>query len=381
MGRREADRVAPRLERREAEFRPDDFGWPFERRPLELRLVEFRRQTGNARRQFGPFRVGRKVASRIHDVRLWQKHCANTFVEACGRWHWSDSFQRILGADMKRSRLVERVGESNRQAADAWERWASHRAQVMAVLRQVPADAQRLCILGAGHLHDVVLSDLVARYREISLIDVDDRTVTATLDRADARAREVCRILPATDLTGVLGLLEEVSAGDVDATRVITVLITVLGDHMVDVPGSPFDVTISLGVLTQLLQSVVDAGFPTDEVPRVLLALRDKHLRDLVRLTSPGGTCVLVTDVVSTLTAPHLLRTAESDLESAMARVVAAKNFFTGVNPYRIVALLEGDAAYAADVCDVRLCDPWLWAITPDRQHLTCAILATRRRV
>jgi len=275
---------------------------------------------------------------------------------------------------MKSTRLVERVRESNRQATDARERWASHRSHVMAVLEQLPPQTRRLCILGAGHLHDVVLSDLVQRHGDVSLVDVDERTVTEALSRADARTRESCRVMPATDVTGVLGLLDEVSAGTVDASRVIAAL----ADHETDVPGAPFDATISLGVLTQLLQAIVDAGLPPDDVPRVSIALRDKHLRDLVRLTRPGGMCVLVTDVVSSATAPQLLHLAEPDLESEMARVVAARNFFTGVNPYRIVAMLEDDVMLRSDVCDVRLCDPWLWAVTPDRHHLTCAILATR---
>jgi hypothetical protein len=276
---------------------------------------------------------------------------------------------------MKRSQLIERVSESNRQAADAWARWASHRSHVMAILRQLPPDLCRLCILGAGHLHDVVLPELAEQYREIILVDVDERTVTAAMTRTEARVREVCRVMPATDLTGVLDLLEGVQAGVADANQVISALAA----HQTELTNGPFDVTVSLGVLTQLVQTVVDTGFAADEVPRISLALRDKHLRDLVRLTRPGGRCVLVTDIVSSATAPQLLHTTETDLEPEMARLVARRNFFTGANPYRIVAVLEDDPAFRKDVCDVRLFDPWLWAVTPNRHHLTCAILAARR--
>ncbi|BFU95575.1 MAG: hypothetical protein NTNFB02_22970 [Nitrospira sp.] len=276
---------------------------------------------------------------------------------------------------VKRSQLIERVSESNRQAADAWARWASHRSHVMAILRQLPPDLCRLCILGAGHLHDVVLPELAEQYREIILADIDDRTVTAALTRTDARVRDACRVMPSTDLTGVLEQLEEVQTGVADADQVISALAI----HQTDLPGSPFDVTVSLGVLTQMLQAIVDAGFAPDEVPRVSLALRDKHLCDLVRLTRPGGRCVLVTDIVSSTTAPQLLHTTETDLESEMGKLVAARNFFTGTNPYRIVAVLEKDPTLRDAVCDVRLLNPWLWAVTPDRHHLTCAILAVRR--
>lgn len=275
---------------------------------------------------------------------------------------------------MERLQLIERIRESNRQAVDAWERWTPHRAHVMAVLRQLPSDMRRLCILGAGHLHDVVLSELARQYHEITLVDIDERTVKAALTGTEARVKEVCRVMPATDLTGVLELLEAVPTGAVKADQVISVLAA----HRIDLPGSPFDVTVSLGLLTQLLQAVIDTGFAPEVAPRVSLALRDKHLRDLVGHTRHGGRCILVTDIVSSATAPQLLHTTEADLEPEMARLVAARNFFTGTNPYRIVAVLEEDPAFRNEVCDVRLFDPWLWAVTADRHHLTTAILVTR---
>jgi hypothetical protein len=276
---------------------------------------------------------------------------------------------------MNTSWLIERVRESNRQAADACARWASHRSHVMGILRQLPSDLCRICLLGAGHLHDVVLPELAEQYREIILVDVDESTVTAALTRTEARARKACRVMPATDLTGILERLERVQTGVVSAYQVISALAT----HQSVLSGSPFDVTVSLGLLTQMLQAIVDTGFAPDEVPRVSIALRDKHLRDLVRLTRPGGRCVLVTDIVSSRTAPRLPRLSETELEAEMASLVATRNFFTGTNPYRIVAVLERDPAFRKDVCDVRLFNPWLWAVTPDRHHLTCAILAARR--
>ncbi len=116
---------------------------------------------------------------------------------------------------------------------------------------------------------------------------------------------------------------------------------------------------------------------PTDTV-EVSLAVRDKHLLDLVELTRPGGRLVLVTDVVATTTAPELLHALPGELEPRMAALVANGNFFTGVNPYRIVAVLEEDVRFAGLVSDVVMVGPWLWAVTPDRQHLTCAITAVR---
>jgi len=269
--------------------------------------------------------------------------------------------------------LFDHICESNQQSAGAWTRWASHRAHVMAVLRQIPSHGRRLCILGAGHLHDVLMPALFAQYREITLVDIDEPTVRNAVARAAAEGSGICRVAPSTDLTGVMHLLESFRSGTT-ADHVIEVLV----QHECDIAGAPFEVTASLGVLTQLLQAVVGAGCPDDELPGVALALRDKHLRDLVRLTSPGGTAVLVTDVVSSLTVPALRETPEADLTVLMAQLVAARNFFTGVNPYRIVALLEGEPPFRDSVEEVRLLAPWLWDVTADRQYLTCAIAFRR---
>lgn len=62
-----------------------------------------------------------------------------------------------------------------------------------------------------------------------------------------------------------------------------------------------------------------------------------------------------------------------------MASLVAARNFFTATNPYRIVALLEDAEPFRQLVTRVRIVGPWLWAMTTDRKHLTCAIVAERR--
>jgi hypothetical protein len=279
------------------------------------------------------------------------------------------------------SPFVAAIRESNRQARDAWKRWAPHREHVMALLAEAAGPARSLCILGAGQLNDVRLPELLRRYAEVNLVDLDIETVESALARHGFARSRACRVHGPVDLTGVLdrlpraaGRLPGARSGD-DAEQ----LLEVLAAHCCDVPGQPFDVTASLGVLTQLAQSVVDAALGAGGAPRVSVALRDKHLRDLVRLTRPGGTLILVTDVVATTTAPSLRAAAGGDLERQMAGLVADRNFFTGANPYRIAAVLEEDERFGAALSRVRLVAPWLWAVTGDREHLTCAIVAERR--
>jgi len=210
----------------------------------------------------------------------------------------------------------------NIQGRDAWARFAPHRAQVM---RLLAGGRGSLAVLGAGNLNDLDLGALQGSYEAIHAIDVDEDSVRLGIERQSAHVE----IHAPVDLTAPLP------------------------------PLGPFDVVLSAGVLTQL---ILDGD---------TLALRDKHLADLAALAR--GRVVLVTDVVSSSTAPSVLGAA--DLEAEMAALVAARNFFTGANPYRLAALLEADDR----LCDVRLHDPWLWRVTADREHLTCALTARRR--
>ncbi len=210
----------------------------------------------------------------------------------------------------------------NIQGRDAWARFAPHRARVMRLLE---GGGGTLAVLGAGNFNDLDLTALQRSYDAIHAFDVDEESVRLAVERQAARVE----VHAPLDLTAPLPQL------------------------------GPFDVVLSAGVLTQMILAG-DA-----------LALRDKHLADLVALARDR--VVLVTDVVSSATAPSVL--GAGDLEAEMASLVAARNFFTGVNPYRLEALLEADER----LCDVRLHAPWLWRVTADREHLTCAITASRR--
>lgn len=270
-------------------------------------------------------------------------------------------------------RLKLTITESNRQTRDGWARYASHRAMVHELITGRASDTAALCLLGPGNMNDVDARRLLAEFRRLHLVDLDMTTVRAAARRQGVGPHPGLVMHDPTDLTGVLGLLDRSPTPDL-ADQVERVL----AGHVTAVPGAPFDACVSTCVLTQLLQSVVDSTVPRERVPGVSIALRDKHLRDLVALTGPGGSVILVTDVVSTTTAPGLLTVDPAAMESEMARLVAAGNFFTGTNPYRIVALFEEDPWLCARLTDVRLAGPWLWSVTNDRQHLVVAVTARR---
>ena len=228
---------------------------------------------------------------------------------------------------------MRRHVESNRQSREAWDRYAPHRARVTALVMEALAPGDRLCVLGAGNVNDLDLAAVLAVAAEVDLVDVDGAAMAAGVMRQQLDTNPRVRRRE-HDLSGA------------------------------PAPGG-FDVVLSAGMLTQL----VEPGAAVEDT----LALRDRHLAEMTRL---GRRAVLVADTVSTSTAPSLLGLGEGELEPAMAALVAAGNFFTGTNPYRIAAVLEEGGTAG----DVTLHDPWLWAVTPDRQHLTYAVSWRRRQ-
>ena len=275
---------------------------------------------------------------------------------------------------MDPSAITAPVLENNRQARDARHRWAAHRASVMGVLRGVAAAGPHVGLLGAGHLHDVELGELVRQHARVTLVDIDADTVTAALARHPG-AQSRCTVRAPVDLSGLLAALPPGDRRSSDAHAVIAQLAT----QRCEIEGAPFDLTVSLGVLTQLVQAVIDAGFDEADIPTVALAVRDKHLRDLLHLTRPGDTLVLVTDFVSSATAPEITTMPQEALAAYLPQLLAQRNFFTGTNPYRILAKLEQEEPFRGRIARAALAGPWLWQVTAQHTHLTGAIVAETR--
>lgn len=230
------------------------------------------------------------------------------------------------------------------------------------------------CILGAGNLNDLDVRTLARRAGTIRLVDLDRDAVSAGLVRQGVPPARVVVDAP-VDVTGALDLLPPPGASAQGALARVSEGVQ---RHRLDVPPGGHDVVVSACLLTQVFQSVVASGLDDAETVEAIVLLRDHHLRQVVDLLRPGGAAVLVTDVVSTLTAPDLLGCDEAELEGAMQMLVAARNFFTGANPYRIVSLLGHDERWERRVGEVEMHGPWLWPVTPHRQHLTCALTFRR---
>jgi hypothetical protein len=260
---------------------------------------------------------------------------------------------------------------SNLQNQGAWERFTDHRLRVTKLVLDLTPHGGRICVLGAGNINDLDLRACLQRASAVHLVDLDASALEAGLRRQHLSGDPRIVIDAPVDLSGVLHLLPE--PGNSRGGNSLETLIAALNRHDRLLEADRFDVVVSAGVLTQLCQSVVESALENQHSVKVRVRLRDKHLRDMVSLAWPDGAALLVTDVVPTSTAPQLLNMPEQELEGAMAEAVGDHNFFTGTNPYRISAVLEEDAWFYWRVHRVRMHDPWLWAVTEDRKHLTCA--------
>lgn len=266
---------------------------------------------------------------------------------------------------------------SNHEARGSWGRLTAHRARVTALVLAALPRGGSLTVLGAGALTDLDVPRVLRRAGRVALVDLDRGAVEAGLGHWGVGDDERVGVHAPVDLTRILDRLPSRAVGPHGQRGAAALVAGLDAATPLGLPAS--DMTLSAGVLTQLFESVVRSGLAPDASVDVRLALREAHLRDLASLTRPGGTAALVVDVVSTTTAPDLDGLPAGALEPRMAALVAAGNFFTGANPYRIAAVLEDREPFARAFADVRLEGPWLWPVTSDRRHLTCALLARRR--
>jgi hypothetical protein len=257
---------------------------------------------------------------------------------------------------------------SNAQTRDAWQRCAAHRQRIQELILAASAErGGRICVLGAGNCNDLDLSFLASRFTQVHLVDID----RAALEAAVARQRPLDRtriVLHAPcDVSGVLGIEKHVED-----------VLSRLRAHSVEL-GGPYDVVLSTGLLTQMFQSAEDLGLPEPATLNLVLELRRRHLRLLLDLTCPGGAFILVTDVVSTASAPDLRTCPAERLDARLPQLIEERNFFTGANPAAIWKEITEDAELAGRTGAIESHDPWLWPVTASHDYLTWAMTVRTR--
>jgi hypothetical protein len=238
------------------------------------------------------------------------------------------------------SALNEQV-RRNRATRGHWQLFAGHRQQVTRLLlaaaqrAAVGVDrlAPRLCVLGAGNCNDLDLARLLPSFSAIQLVDWD----------AEALAEGV-------EQQGLAGELAIIQRGAIDLASAQASEILTAGERV--------EVAASVCLISQILESSAGQfGAGHGE----FFAARDRHLDLLVDLLIPGGCGVLITDVVSSETLPQLLTAQEVAISHLVAQAIAARNFFSGLNPAVVLDYLARGSPLSSQVEQIEPISPWRW--------------------
>lgn len=139
-----------------------------------------------------------------------------------------------------------------------------------------------------------------------------------------------------------------------------------------------YDVTASVGVLSQLIDCIISTlGERHESFLSLLTAIRKQNLRYLLEATKPGGIVFLGADVVSSLTCPQIQNADRADLPKILTTALAERNFFTGMNPSVLYQVLTEDQQLAALSSTVEVGQPWLWD-QGARSYLIVPFIVTR---
>ena len=241
-------------------------------------------------------------------------------------------------------------------------------------------DASRggdLCVLGAGNGSDLDLPALAERYETIHLVDLDGEALARCVDGAPAALRPRLVSHAGVDLSGFTARLDDWGEAFPPAAELGRAAQPAIHGILRDL-GRAFDVVVSTCALSQLAVPYHRAWIlSTADWARLHAAVTAVHLATLAAATKPGGTAILVFDVLSSKNAPALrgLEDAAREAVAAFAeRHVADGGVPLDPDPAALQARLAtlGRLAVAP-----RLTAPWAWNIGAETQ-LVYGLMFTR---
>ncbi|RYZ05341.1 MAG: hypothetical protein EOO73_20165 [Myxococcales bacterium] len=280
------------------------------------------------------------------------------------------------------SRVEQQLAEqraSNQSGLPHFEAFRGHREHQTRLISASQRQASdRLCVLGAGNAYDLELEDLLARFAEVHLVDVDAQA----LSRARARVSEAAGARLFThapvDLSGMFEHLERWARLQITPDELMKAPAAGAKRIAAALPG-PFDVVASTCLLTQLQLSLLRV---VGDRHQLFVALREfltlTHLRTLAALTKPGGEALLVTDLCEAAAFPPGSG-SEPDLPALMKQLVAAGHVIHSSHPESIRLTLSDDPVLSRAFGPSEVSEPWLWHNGPQLRFLVYAFTLPRR--
>ena len=247
---------------------------------------------------------------------------------------------------------------------ELWSAFAAHRKKVTNVLRTVaPNPNGSLSVWGAGRTTDLDLSSLLQHYATIELVDLDPELTRGALVQRELKTNSNVTVAPRVDITGVNEQLEAFKDSPTESK--LEAIIDSSQHTKLDL--GQYDVVVSTCLLSQVLRQVfsclAESGLPNSVtnqyLPRILRAIREKHIELILDHTLPGGSGVLITDLTSSHALPEMLMEG-ADLQQLLMTKVVKGNHFHGLNP-RLILEASQTERIASKLDDVQITSPWVW--------------------
>jgi hypothetical protein len=254
----------------------------------------------------------------------------------------------------------------NRETAENWGHYASHRERVTALA--LAPGGETCAVLGAGNCNDLDLEALAGRYQEVHLVDLDREAVVRARDRQTAAVAQRLVLHAPIDLSGVLHRLGDFRRRKLTPAE-LGALPQASADAVLQGIGPRFDTVVSACVLSQIMHTCNEAlGPETEQLQIIACALVVAHLRTVTQLVQPGGSAVLVTDTVSSDSYALEELWGEREPLALLDHLEQTENFLSGTSPSFLRRILRTDEVIGKLVQAPRLCEPWLWRVN---DHLT----------
>jgi len=280
----------------------------------------------------------------------------------------------------------EKEIQNNAQTSgeEFWNFFSSHRKEVTELItsalpKKIKKGTGSVLILGAGNCNDLDLKKITKYFSRIELVDVDENAIKQGLARQFGQeVPPSITVKGGIDVTGVMDEIYEKAKTSQDSNQPIT---EAERDELIQKitswSGLPykakFNVVVSLALLSQIVLSIQDGlgTFNEQAFPPLMVAIRNRHLLELENQLLPGGTALLISDIVSDSTFPDLkqLKIKGNKINSILQGLVDSKNFFHGTNPFLVIQELQKNE----DIKKVEIEELWKWE-WPNKMYLVYAI-------
>ena len=271
-----------------------------------------------------------------------------------------------------RQHLVEEHLNHNQQTRELEESYAGHRGRIMQLIEATVADlsgasagrCSSLVLLGAGNCLDVDLQQLTKLFQKIHLVDLDKGSLAAAADRNNLPPESVELHAPVDIAEPLMSLRPDDFEMTPDRRDHCTKVLQALSAEHAATEIPEADVVVSLCLLSQLIGTLEHLIHSSEPVSgHAIKAVRVGHLRRMLNMLRPGGVAILVSDIVSSETAPELLEASDSQLPELLSRLISERIFFSATNPSLMINELNILTRLPGGAESVETIDPWLWQL------------------